>query len=511
LLQWSCIGIGIAYLAATLCLKPSFALTAFGDIAQLALASLVIVAFGMHIKSARGRVRSFWVLMTIGVSFWCLSQAIWSYFEIALRIEVFDPTVQDFVLFLHLVPMMAALATFPHQSKRIPPLVRYALAMLGIWWMYLYAYAVVPWQSVVPDNASYGRNFNTLYSLEDLAFILTLAVLSWRCHGEWRKLYTRLLTGSVAYTVSAHVINAAIDKRTYYTGSYFDLPLLLSIILICWAGFSAKTENSVEEAPEDPDHSFSAEWLTRLAFSALLSVPVLAAWTLEFGSTPEVVRNFRIVLSLIAMVALGTLLFFVQRDLSERLRDSLIKTNESIEKLNVARSALQHQATHDSMTSMLNRGAIVEALDRELGRASRSETNVAILLIDLDHFKEINDRFGHHAGDAAIVESCQRMQQCLRAHDLIGRYGGEEFLAVIPESDYPVALQIAERVRQELSAKPILWHSNEIGLTATIGVALSRPGDASQALLRRADVALYSGKTTSRDTIQLADSDVCIS
>jgi len=368
---------------------------------------------------------------------------------------------------------------------------------------------VVPWECVVPNNALYGANFNKLYSLEDTAFIVALAVLSWRCRGEWRKLYARLLVGSLGYTISAHVVNAAIDKRSYYTGSYFDLPLLLSIILICWAAASARTEKFVEELPEDPGHSYSAEWLTRLAFFALLSVPVLAAWTLEFGDVPEVVRDFRVVLSLIAMVALGTLLFFVQRELSERLRGSLVKIKDSLEKLDAAREALQHQATHDSMTGLLNRGAIVEALDRDLGRGARSESNVAVLMIDLDHFKEINDRFGHHAGDAVIVTACERMKECLRAHDLIGRYGGEEFLAVIPESDYPTALQIATRIQKELSAKPIFWQSNEVSITATIGVALSRPGDTSQALLRRADVALYSGKIISRNTIQVADPDMC--
>jgi diguanylate cyclase (GGDEF)-like protein len=102
------------------------------------------------------------------------------------------------------------------------------------------------------------------------------------------------------------------------------------------------------------------------------------------------------------------------------------------------------------------------------------------------------------------------MQDCIRAHDLMGRYGGEEFLAVIPESDYPIALQIAERVRKDLSAKPVMWQSNQITITATIGVALSRPEDTSLQLLRRADVALYSGKIISRDTIQIADQDYCV-
>jgi diguanylate cyclase (GGDEF)-like protein len=494
----------------TLFSKPSFVLTAFGDIAQLLLAIFVTTAFALRIRNARGRVRSFWTLMSAGVSCWCLSQAIWSYYEIVVRVDVANASIQDIVLFLHLIPMMAALATLPHQSKKMPSIIPYTLGMLSVWWMYLYSYVVVPWQYVTPNFERYGTSFNKLYSLEDMAFILALAALSWRCSGAWRKLYSRLLVGSLGYTVSAHVINAAIDKRSYYTGSYYDLPLIFSIIVICWAATSASTEDAPEELPEDTADTYSTGWLTRIAFFALLSVPVLSAWALESSNLPELIRNFRIIVSMIAIVALGTLLFFVQRNLKERLQQSLADAKDSLDKLAVAREALQHQATHDAMTGAMNRSAIVEALDRELGRAARTETKVAVLMIDLDHFKEINDRFGHHAGDVAIIAASTRMQDCVRAHDLVGRYGGEEFLAVIPESDYPVALQIAERLRKHLSASPVMWQSNEIRITATIGVALSHPGDNSQQLLRRADVALYSGKNTSRDTIQVADEDACV-
>src|SRR5689334_1102520 len=130
--MWSCGAVGIAYLATALSVKPSFALTAFGDIAQLILATLGIMAVAIRIKGARGRVRSFWTLMTAGVACWCLSQAIWSYYELIVRVDAFDPSVQDIVLFFHLIPMMAALATLPHQPKKMPSVIPYTLGMLGV-------------------------------------------------------------------------------------------------------------------------------------------------------------------------------------------------------------------------------------------------------------------------------------------------------------------------------------------------------------------------------------------
>jgi diguanylate cyclase (GGDEF)-like protein len=503
----SACAIGLVYALVTLVVKPSFALTAFGDIAQIVLAALVTAVFAIPVFHSRGRVRSFWLLMTLGMACWCASQAIWTYFELIKRVNALDPSVQDIVLFLHLIPMMAALATFPHKPVKMPPVIPYALAMLAVWWMYLYSYVVLPWQYVFKDFARYGQDFNALYTIEDIVFMTVLCFLAWRSQGAWRTLYRRLFLGTFGYMISSLVINTAIDERRYYTGSYFDLPLVFSIVCICWSASSARTPEQIDEQKEDPADSMGAEWLTRFAFIALLSVPLMAAHALEFSTDPLQVRTFRIGISLVAVVALGALLFQVQRVLSGRLQQSLHRVKEYNDELCQAREALQHQATHDAMTGVMNRSAICEALDRELSRANRNGTRVAVLLIDLDHFKEINDRFGHHAGDIAIIASCTRMQDCVRSHDLVGRYGGEEFLAVIPETDHQNAIQIAERIRTHLSATPVKWQLNEITVTATIGVALSQPDDSSTQLLRRADVALYSGKTTGRDTVQVADED----
>jgi diguanylate cyclase (GGDEF)-like protein len=262
-----------------------------------------------------------------------------------------------------------------------------------------------------------------------------------------------------------------------------------------------------DDSHTQTEESLGAGWLPRIAFAALLSVPVLAAWALRVSADPLSVRDFRVGVSLVATIALGALLFAVQRVLSSRLEQSLREVKKSNEELSLAREALQHQATHDCMTGSMNRSAIVEALDRELSRSARSETRVAVLLIDLDHFKDINDRFGHQAGDVAIIAACTRMQDCVRSHDLLGRYGGEEFLVVIPESDFDTAMQIAERIRKHVAAEPIRWQSNEITVTATIGIALSRVNDTPEQLLRRADLALYEGKNVSRDTVKVAVGD----
>ena len=222
--------IGVLYAIVTLVAKPSFTLTVFGDIAQLTLAALVTAAFAVPVFSSRGRVRSFWLLMTVGTACWCISQTLWSYYEVILHKDALNPSVQDMVLFLHLIPMMAALACMPHLRRKMPPMIPYSLGMLAVWWMYLYFYAVIPWQYVVPDAARYGTDFNVLYSIEDFSFIAILAGLAWHADGAWRTFYRRLLLGSLGYTIISLVLNEAINDRRYYTGSFFDLPLVFSII-----------------------------------------------------------------------------------------------------------------------------------------------------------------------------------------------------------------------------------------------------------------------------------------
>lgn len=497
------LGLAVVYAAVSVSLPHSFRLTVFGDSAQLLLAALVTVAFAYHAVRGHARIRFFWGMMAVGAACWFVSQASWSYYELIRQVAFDEPSLQDIVLFLHLVPMMAALAMLPHEPRKMPAAIPYSLGMLAVWWMYLYAYIVIPWQYIYPNLGLYGPSFNLLYSTEDLAFIAALGVLAWKSAGAWRTFYSRLLLGSLGYTISAQITNAAIDRHRYYTGSYFDIPLVFSVVCICWAA-SAPTESRMEES-EDPDReSSAARWITRLAFLALLSVPLLAAWSLSFSHVPVVVRNFRVCVSLIAVVALSALLFALQWLLGDRLRESLKTVKQSMERLASARETLQHQATHDFMIGCLNRLAITDALSRELSRATRAELPLAVFLIDLDHFKEINDRLGHHAGDIALIAACTRMQDCLRSHDYVGRYGGEEFLAVIPDADEATTLQIAERIRDRISMTPIVFNANPIMLTATIGVALSQTGDTPETLLRRADLALYRGKRLGRDTVQVA-------
>jgi len=174
------------------------------------------------------------------------------------------------------------------------------------------------------------------------------------------------------------------------------------------------------------------------------------------------------------------------------------------EQLLMAREALRQQATHDGLTGLLNRSAVMEILHKEVERSGREKQPLSLLLVDLDHFKEINDVYGHLVGDAVLREASGRMKSAIRRYDSIGRYGGEEFLVVLPGCDGGGGVAQAERLRLALAREPFSIGGQAITITCSLGCALCSgfsPSDADS-LVREADLALYVAKEHGRNRIE---------
>lgn len=171
-----------------------------------------------------------------------------------------------------------------------------------------------------------------------------------------------------------------------------------------------------------------------------------------------------------------------------------------------AREELRFQATHDALTGVFNRGAVLEAIHREHSRQTREGGALGIILADLDHFKQVNDTYGHLLGDAVLKETARRMGNCVRPYDTVGRYGGEEFLIIAPSADAMGSLSLAERMRETIASCPIATAAGELSVTASFGVAASDPCDsvAPDTLLLRVDDALYRAKELGRNRCELA-------
>jgi diguanylate cyclase (GGDEF)-like protein len=167
-----------------------------------------------------------------------------------------------------------------------------------------------------------------------------------------------------------------------------------------------------------------------------------------------------------------------------------------------AREQLREKAMHDALTGLLNRGAFYETFEQEVSRARRQQTPLTLMIADLDHFKRINDRYGHVAGDEVLRETARRLRSAVRVTDAVGRYGGEEFVGLGVDCGLDEGLKMAERFRRAVSAAPIHTPSGAIELTTSVGVAaVADMNDAIQ-VFKDADDALYRAKFGGRNRIE---------
>lgn len=174
------------------------------------------------------------------------------------------------------------------------------------------------------------------------------------------------------------------------------------------------------------------------------------------------------------------------------------------QKLFSANNALHFAANHDFLTRVWNRAAIVSFLQRELARSRRDHAPLGVMLVDVDHFKNVNDQLGHEAGDCVLQELATRFCDNLREYDGVGRYGGEEFLLVLPNCDLPTTLRRADEIRKLICDTPVPTSTGDITVTISMGVRIAGASGSVEALLRTADVALYRAKRNGRNRVEEA-------
>jgi len=166
---------------------------------------------------------------------------------------------------------------------------------------------------------------------------------------------------------------------------------------------------------------------------------------------------------------------------------------------------LRDTSLRDSLTGCFNRTHALEVIDVELRRARRSQNPVSLIMFDIDHFKDVNDRHGHLCGDAVLALVGAKMREVLRGSDLKCRYGGEEFLVLLPETPLEGAKRVADTLRRELSDMPVPWKDEVVSITASFGVTVALPAEInSEAVIGRADVALYRAKDQGRNCVRLS-------
>jgi signal transduction histidine kinase len=332
----------LAQTAASLLMPRGASLTIASDLIQ---GSLLLVATAAFLLNTSRRqcptlhIRLFWILMSVGMLFWLVYQGMWNYFEVFKRVDVPNPFAGDVVLFLHLVPMIAAVAVLPHlrEDERDERVRLLDLTLLFTWWVFVYVYAVIPWQAVKIDEALYSSNYNFTYLTEKLVLLGSLALVAYTAHGGWRQFYGQLLGASALYASSSYVANWAIAHKIYYSGSFYDIPLTVSIAWMAAVPLLARRQQLPESKPSQP---FLGVWITRLSMLALFSL-LWAAMEAKLDPTlPDSVKTFRIKVSLATMIVMGFVVFLRQRLLRAELSQFLERSRRSFDDLKALQEKL---------------------------------------------------------------------------------------------------------------------------------------------------------------------------
>ncbi len=523
----------------SLFVRRCFALTAFGDILQNTILFCAVVAFLANAKNATSKGRLFWGLMSLGLGMWVISQVMWTYIEVYLRHEAPNPFVGDVILFLHIVPMTAAVAIQPHvqQDDRVIRAGTLDFALLFTWWLFLYLFVVIPWQYVHPIESTYGRSFDLLYVSEELVLAAGLFLVWRRSQGVWRRIYLQLFGATLSYCVASLAASEAIDLHLYYTGSLFDVPLVASMLWFVRIGFLPR--ESVVEAPEAPGHGHGI-WKARLAMVAVFVTPMMIAWAQFGGNVPQSVRTYRLLLTVAVMIVMGALVFLKQHLLDRellgllrlsrynleemrRLKDELENKEHSLRwhSLELQRKNLELQEISftDVLTGIWNRRYLEEILTAEAQQVLRNyqrargndirkldHRDLVFIMVDIDFFKEVNDLHGHPVGDRLLQLVAQRLSTVVRKSDVLVRWGGEEFLIMSRSTDPAGTPQFCSRVLEVVSSEPFdLGQGIKIRKTCSIGWApypWSRTAYESicaEEIIGLADTALYRAKALGRN------------
>ncbi len=531
-----CVHVSLSLLA-----PRGFALTAFGDILQNIILTCATLAVLFNVRKASPKARLFWALLGLGFGMWLIAQLMWTYLEVLLRHDVPNPFVGDVILFLHIVPMMAAVAVQPHvqQDNRNLRVGTLDFALLFTWWLFLYLFVVIPWQYVHPGELAYGRSFDLLYTAEELVLAASVMLVWRRSRGAWRSLYFHLFVATLLYSVASLMASEAIDLHLYYTGSLFDVPLVAAMVWFARIGFLPREIMAQNPAEEIPSRGYEI-WKARLAMVAVFVTPLMMAWAQFGGHAPQSVRTYRLLLTVGVMLIMGALVFVRQHLLDQelisllrlskqnldemcRLKDELENKEHSLKwhSLELQRKNLELQEISftDVLTGIWNRRYLEEILPSEAGQVLRNyqrakgsrvrkmdHRDLIFIMVNMDFFKEVNDRHGHPAGDRLLQLVGKRLSTVVRKSDVLVRWGGEEFLIMSRSADPSGIPAFCSRILEVVASEPFdLGHGITVRKTCSVGwAAYPWSRGAFEAIcaeesIALADAALYRAKALGRN------------
>lgn len=443
------------------------------DLIQFTIGGLLLVSLASARRRSEGMARALWQLAISAYALWMTAQglAVWNDVGAAAWIS----WITNLLFCFWFAPMAMALVLDPeHESGRLDTLVAldFVQGVLVCVTAYVYFFYLPKSETGELAHGVWAPYFAG-YGIVSLSFVLRAIVT--------RSRDVRRLFGPWGVFLA---LSGCVDALYYYgpgaglkTGQWFDG--LWSFLLLVPMGIANAWKQS--EAPELSRDSRPRE--KRIYIEVFYLMYPLAV----------LFMSLRIARDHVVLAALAVGLSFVCS--SARLlvtQHRLLRTKD----------ALRREASHDSLTGLWNHKVILEILERELLRAERDRQPVGVIMIDVDHFKSINDNRGHAAGDIVLRIIASGIAAMVRPYDSVGRYGGEEFLIVAPGCGLGETWELAERVRQHVAACSIMAGGSHVKVTLSSGVATGLASTDTEKVLHAADAAMYQAKRAGRNRVE---------
>ena len=444
------------------------------DVIQFVLGAVLVGSIFAALRRSEGLARSFWQLTAAAYGLWLVAQGLGVYNDVAASVPV--ASISNLLFCFWFVPLAMAMFLDPeHEAGRLDVLtvLDFVQGVLVCIAAYLYFFYLPKSESPSELAHSVWTPYFVGYSFVAGAFVLRAVVT--------RSRDARILFGRMGAFLA---LSGCVDALYYYgpghllrTGAWFDL--LWSVLLVIPIVIAATWKQA-----DAPEISLEAPRREKRIYTEIffLIYPLLVLF-----------MSLRIARERLELAGLVVLCSFVCS--SARL---LVTQNRLV----LAKEALRREASRDSLTSLWNRKAILDILERDLLRAERDHDPVGVIMIDVDHFKSINDSRGHAAGDAVLRIIASGIAAVVRPYDSVGRCGGEEFLIVAPGCGLAETWELAERVRNHVAGCVINVGGSPVRVTISLGIATGDCAADSEKLLHAADAALYQAKNAGRNRVE---------
>ena len=478
--RWAALAATVAVvcgvLAALMLTQPDSVTIPLDDYAELVAPLLGAAACALAARRQRGRARAGWLLIGASAALWAAGQAAWTVYELGLHQNPF-PSFAD-VGFLASVPvLLIGLFTMPVWPAGSAAKVRaFSDGLLIVGGLLL-----VSWHTVLaavvatPSDTALGQGLSLAYPIGDVVIVTVLAIMWSRAAEGTRGSLLIMVAGLGLIAVSDSTFAYLQAESLFGSGNVIDIGWVAGFLVVgLGALFSLNRPMRAVRTTAPP------RW--RVAVLPYLPVPVVMSFAIQERIAEGAVSLFTLFMAFAVL-----LLVLFRQALAVQENIGLLRRLARNER------ELHHRAERDPLTDLHNRASFIRLVDDHLAVASPGRLS-AVLFVDLDDFKHINDSLGHAFGDQAIVVVGKRLESCMRDHDLVARLGGDEFAVFLTElPSVGQLVHIAERLIEALN-EPFHSADMEASVCGTIGVAIAEQGDDASELLRRADIAMYAAK-----------------